>query len=108
MLGLSTLIRSAWRPSTLDVGHVQVIPADFGTHGSLADTRRRQSYTILTPPEPRLRLFNGLFPVVWRFRETDAAKVAAVGAMAPQTYGRSMQFTDPRTASLTTPGRLPR
>lgn len=108
MLGLATLMRSAWRPHTHVPATVAVVPGNFGTTGSLADYRRRASYTIIAPPEPRLRPFNGLIPVVWRLRDVDAAKIAAVEANAPKSFGAPVQFTPPRTASLITGGRAPR
>lgn len=108
MIGLATLVRAAWRPHTHDVAHVVIEPGNFGTTGSLADYRRRQSYTIVAPPEPRLRPFNGLLPVVWRLRDVDAAKIAAVEAHAPRPFGAPVQFTPPRTASLLTGGRAPK
>ena len=108
MIGLATLMRAAWRPSTHTVAHPVIAAGNFGTTGSLADYRRRATYVIIAPPEPRLNKWNGLLPVVWRLRDIDAAKIAAVEANAPKAYGAPLQYTPVRTASLSTPVRLPR
>lgn len=89
-----------WRASTLRPAHVEVIPANFGTTGSFADYRRRRTDVVLSPPEPRLRAYNGLLPLGWRLRVTDDAKIAAVSSHAQQPKGTSVNFKTARTASL--------
>lgn len=93
-------IRWHWRENNLRQAHVETIPANFGTAGSLADYRRRRTDVVVAPPEPRLRAFNGLIPLGWRLRVLDDAKVSAVASHAQQPAGQSVSFKSPRTASL--------
>jgi hypothetical protein len=106
VLGVGEFVAVAWRVNTHAVAHVEVIPANYGTAGSRAGTRRRRTDVIISPPDPRLPLYNGMLPVQWRRRVVDTAKVAAVQARAPQTIGLPVNFATPRVASLST-GRLP-
>lgn len=101
-IGVGESIAVAWRVNTHAPAFVEVIPSNYGTAGSRADTRRRRTDVILAPADPRLPTFNGLLPVPWRRRVTDEAQVAAVQARAPQTLGLPVNFAQPRVASLRT------
>lgn len=101
-LGVGESIAVAWRLSTHAPAFVEVIPSNYGTAGSRADTRRRRTDVVLSPPDPRLPTYNGLLPVPWRRRVNDDARIAAVQSQAPQTLGLPVNFAQPRVASLRT------
>lgn len=100
MLGVGEFVATAWRPNLHAVAFTEVVPSNYGTAGSQSDLRRRRTDFILSPPDPRIPLFNGLLTVLWRRRVVDTAKVAAVASRAPQTLGLPVTFTTPPTASL--------
>jgi len=110
MIGVSTLLGTAWRDNHFAPTVVEILPANYGTEGSRAHYRDRRTDTLLVSgQDPRIRRFNGLFPVLWRLRVVDKAKIAAVEAKAPTQLGTPVSFAQPRNASLlASGGTLPR
>jgi hypothetical protein len=82
---------------------IEVVPANYGTHGSATHWRDRRTDTVLAPTagqDPRLKRYNGLLPTVFRLRVLDDAKLAAVAAKSPRPFGAPVTFAPPRSASL--------
>lgn len=103
MIGIGTLLASAWRANHHAPAFVETIPSNYGTAGSLTHWRDRRTDLILAPTagqDPRLKRFNGVLPIVWRLRVVDDAKIAAVANRAPATNGQPASYTPPRVASL--------
>jgi hypothetical protein len=99
-LGVGEFVGLAWRASPLEPAQVRVEHSNYGTLGSHSLWRNRRTDTIVSPPDPRMRLWNALLPIVWRFRVMDAAKLSAVASRAPGVVGQPVTFAPPRTASL--------
>lgn len=114
MIGIGTLLNTSWRPNGFESGYVEQIPANFGTLGSVRRDDRSTGtgtpHTVTGPmrgsQDPRILPYNGLTPIVWRIRDVDAAKLAAVEAKSRQQFGAPVVFTPPMTASLLTGGSL--
>lgn len=89
-----------WKDSNLLPAHVETIPSNFGTTGSLADYRRRRTDVVITPPDPRMKLYNGLMRVIFRNRVNPTDAIRAVAAPIAPTNSASLNFATPRGASL--------
>ena len=99
-------LTTAWRRNNFVQPHVLYDDGNYGTAGSQAAwAKYHQHYRVIpsvgpTGQDPRVRKWNGIWPIVWIVRVVNQGELDAISAKAPVPLPAPVNFTPPDTASL--------